>query len=160
MRPGTIVLVVDDDAAIRDGYAELLAAVGLYAVEASNGLEALDVIDRTMPDIIVTDLTMGAGGPANPSSPMDGLQLCERLRTDPRTAEIPVIVVTGSDDDGVLHLAMEAGCDCILLKPVPPAALIRTIRTIAELKKQPGDMPLTTNDTPVIRENTCASRRM
>ena len=80
MRPGTIVLVVDDDAATRDGYAEFFAAVGLYVVEASNGLEALDVIARTMPDIIVTDLTM---------SPMDGLQLCERLRSDPRTREIP-----------------------------------------------------------------------
>jgi CheY-like chemotaxis protein len=129
MRPGTIVLVVDDDAAIRDGYAELLAAVGLYAVEASNGLEALDVIAGMRPDIIVTGLAM---------SPMDGLQLCERLRTDPRTSEIPVIVVTGHDDDAVLRRVMEAGCDCILLKPVPPAALIRTVRTIAELKERPA----------------------
>jgi CheY-like chemotaxis protein len=127
MRPGTIVLFVDDDAAIRDGYAEYLAAVGLYVIEASNGVEALDVIARTMPDIIVTGLAM---------SPMNGLELCERLRTDPRTGEIPVIVVTGNDDDGVLHRVMEAGCDCILLKPVPPAALIRTIRTIAALKER------------------------
>ena len=100
MRPGTIVLLVEDDAATRDGYAEFLAAVGLYVVEASNSLEALDVIARTMPDIIVTDLTM---------SPTDRLQLCERLRSDPRTREIPVIVVTGNDDDGVLHRAMESG---------------------------------------------------
>jgi CheY-like chemotaxis protein len=127
MRPGTIVLVIDDDAATRDGYAEFLAAVGLYVVEASNGLEALDVIARTMPDIIVTDLT---------TSPVERLQFCERLRTDPRTGEIPVIVVTGNDDDAVHQRATEAGCDCILLKPVPPATLIRTIRTIAAVKKQ------------------------
>ena len=128
MRPGTIVLLVEDDAATRDGYAEFLAAVGLYVVEASNSLEALDVIARTMPDIIVTDLTM---------SPMDGLQLCERLRSDPRTREIPVIVVTGNDDDDVLHRAMESGCDRILLKPVPPSALIRSVRTLAALGRQP-----------------------
>lgn len=124
MRPGIIVLLVDDDAVTRDGYAEFLAAVGLYVIEASNGLEALDVIARTMPDIIVTDLTM---------SPMDRLQLFERLRTNPRTGEIPVIVVTGSDDYAVHHRATEAGCDCILLKPVPPATLIRTIRAMATI---------------------------
>jgi CheY-like chemotaxis protein len=95
-RPGTTVLVADDDAAFRDQVrAYLAAAREIRVVEAANGREALVSLAQHMPDLLVLDLLM---------PDVDGFEVLRQLRTDKRAMNLPVLVVTGKD----LHASEKA----------------------------------------------------
>ena len=116
---GTLVLLVEDDRAGREMYAFSLEHAGFRVEQAHNGLQALDKAFELSPDIIVTDLAIPG---------IDGLQLCKRLREDPRTEHVPIIGITGYE-----HFVAEparatrAGCDAIFLKPCLPETLLAEI---------------------------------
>jgi len=83
--PGAPILVVEDDDAIREVMRRSLAGVGYRVVEATNGMEALKLVARQIPSIIVLDLMMPE---------MDGFQFLDTLRDQPDCAEVPVMIVT------------------------------------------------------------------
>ena len=89
---------------------------------AENGTMALDAARRSVPDVIVTDVSMPV---------MDGLDLCRRLRADVATRDVGVVVVTG-DAAEQSQAALDAGCDAILDKPCSRTLLLATIRLLLD----------------------------
>jgi CheY-like chemotaxis protein len=86
-----------------------------------------------LPALITTDITLEDGE--------DGCELCARLKTDEKTAAIPVVAVTGWTLDGHLGRAKRAGCDAVLLKPCSPVTLVAEIRKLlgARARVSPDD---------------------
>ena len=119
------VLVVDDTPAnLRLLEAKLL--VEYYEIlTATDGPGALEAATHQAPDIILLDVMMPG---------MDGYEVCRRLKADPRTAHIPVVMVTALDDPAERVMGLEAGADDFLTKPVKDTALFARIRSLVRLK--------------------------
>jgi CheY-like chemotaxis protein len=115
------VLVVDDDSSIRMVLRMILEKDGYEVVEAEHGEAALAHLPALLPDIVVTDLTMPV---------LNGEGLIERLRSAPRTASIPIVVVSGNP--GAARALHESGVvAAVVLKPFDAAELMQCIRAIA-----------------------------
>lgn len=125
--PDTLVLLVEEEPTGREMYATALEQAGFRVAQAHNGLQALDKALELRPDVVVTDLAIPG---------IDGLELCRRLRVDPRTGRIPIIGITGySGFVADPERATRAGCDRILIKPCLPDDLQREIlRLLAQAK--------------------------
>jgi CheY-like chemotaxis protein len=113
------VLVVDDYPDAREMYGEYLKYSGFDVIEAANGAQALERAVADSPDIILMDLSLPV---------MDGREATRRLKADPRTADIPVVALTGHALAGILEGAKEAGCDAFVTKPCLPEDLVKEIR--------------------------------
>ncbi|MEU6019887.1 response regulator transcription factor [Micromonospora sp. NPDC047134] len=116
------VVVVDDQTLIRQGIRGLLEVAQVDVVgEAADGREALAVIERTAPDVILLDLRMPR---------YDGIWTIEQLQA--AGIDIPVLVLTTFNDDALVLAALHAGARGYLLKDVTLAQLTRAIRTLAD----------------------------
>lgn len=119
------VLVVDDvppnvkllEAKLTSEYFDVLTAY--------SGPEALEVIAREHPDIVLLDVMMPG---------MDGFEVCRRIKADPLTAHIPVVMVTALDQPSDRVTGLEAGADDFLTKPVQDLALFARVRSLVRLK--------------------------
>lgn len=119
------VLVVDDvppnvkllEAKLTSEYFDVLTAY--------SGPEALEVIAREHPDIVLLDVMMPG---------MDGFEVCKRIKADPATAHIPVVMVTALDQPSDRVTGLEAGADDFLTKPVQDLALFARVRSLVRLK--------------------------
>jgi two-component system, chemotaxis family, chemotaxis protein CheY len=110
---GQLVLIVDDDAAIREAVAELLTLEGYRTAMAANGAEALSVLaGGARPALILLDLMMPV---------MDGFQFRSRQQQDPKLADIPVIVFSAGRAAGAIDAAAQ------LPKPVDLDHLLATV---------------------------------
>ena len=115
------ILVVDDVATNRIVMKVKLAAA-YYAVEQADcGLAALDAAHRTAPDLILLDVVM---------PDMSGLDVCRKLKADPETAEIPIILVTALTDRASKMAGLQAGADDFLTKPVDEVTLLARVRSL------------------------------
>jgi uncharacterized protein (TIGR02266 family) len=117
------ILIVDDAPMFRELESLFLARSG-QVLTAGDGAEALELAHREAPDVIVTDLSMPG---------MRGDQLCRRVKADPDLSRIPVIIVTGRDDGEEHELAVRAGADDVLEKPVSRVALIQSVNHFLRL---------------------------
>jgi CheY-like chemotaxis protein len=117
------VLLVDDYPDAREMYSEYLQFSGFDVVEAANGIEALQRAVDTAPDIILMDLSLPV---------MDGWEATRRLKADSRTADIPVVALTGHALAGISEGARQAGCDAFVTKPCLPEDLVREIRKVLD----------------------------
>ncbi len=115
---GTKVLVVEDDPRALELTIELLGNVGYVATAASTIAEALAVVQRTRPDLVLLDVKLGTE---------DGLDIVRQLRGDPATRDIPVIASSASASDLDIDRAKRAGCISFLAKPLTPESLIEGI---------------------------------
>lgn len=114
----TVVMVADDSKIVRVKTGRLLAQHRYQIVYATDGLEAIQQIEASMPDVVITDVDMPG---------MDGFQLTRHVRQNPRTAHIPVIMITAADDKHRAD-ADRAGVSVLLGKPYPEDELIAHIR--------------------------------
>jgi CheY-like chemotaxis protein len=112
------VLVVDDDATVRALLTAVFSGAGLRVLSAAGGVEALDVLDGDSVDIVVTDAQMPG---------MDGAELVAALRARPDTADIPVLLCTGSHLGNVVANAQAAGVTGVLPKPMRPKELLAAV---------------------------------
>ncbi len=113
------ILLVDDDPAFRLITSASLREAGFTVEEATTGAEALEMIGRSRPELILLDALMHE---------MDGFELCRRLQEDPETRQIPVLMVTGLEDTESVNRAFQAGAAGFITKPVNYPVLIHRIR--------------------------------
>jgi putative two-component system response regulator len=123
--PGARVLVVDDDPTIRQFLARLIRGLGNQVTVAANGREALDRVAAQLPDLVLLDLDMP--GP-------NGLEVCRRLKSNPATRFIPVLILTGRAPEDARLPAWDAGADEYLCKPVRSHELAARCRSLLRLK--------------------------
>jgi two-component system cell cycle response regulator len=119
------VLVVDDVIANVKLLEARLSAEYFEVVTAMNGPEALDICARNQCDIVLLDVMMPG---------MDGFEVCRRLKANPRTAYLPVIMITALDEVSDRVAGLEAGADDFLTKPVSDVALVTRVKSLVRLK--------------------------
>ncbi len=119
------ILVVDDIPANVKLLEARLMAEYFDVLTASNGRDALDICDRTQVDVILLDIMMPE---------MDGFEVCERLKSNPRTTHIPVVMVTALDQPSDRVRGLKAGADDFLTKPVNDLQLISRVKSLVRLK--------------------------
>ena len=125
------ILVVEDDPASRDLVRRALSGRGFGILEAKDGIEALDLVVQTTPDLVVTDVNMPR---------MNGWDLVRRLRSRPATAFVPVIFLTAMDKEGDRIYGFRLGADDYLVKPFSPAELaVRAERHILRGRRLQGE---------------------
>lgn len=119
------VLVADDQAAVRDGFAALVAAQADMTVTetAANGRQAVDLARRTLPHVVLMDIRMPV---------LDGLEATRLICADPLLARTRVLVLTTFDLDEYVYAALRAGASGFLVKDTPRRELLRAIEVIAE----------------------------
>jgi CheY-like chemotaxis protein len=115
------VLIVDDTTTVRMFVNVILKHEGFELDEATTGLEALERVEKNRPDLILMDINMPE---------MDGLEACRRLKGDPHTSGIPIIVVTLQGEREQVERAYSAGCDDYLTKPIKKIELLSKITRV------------------------------
>ena len=120
-RPLPLVLIVDDNVDAREMYAIYLEHAGFRAAEAGDGETALEMARRDRPAIILMDATMPR---------MDGWEAARRLKDDPDTSRIPLIMLTAHAFAEHRQRATDVGADAFLAKPVLPDELAVEIRRV------------------------------
>jgi len=113
-------LIVDDDSDIRSLLRLILETEGFAVLEAAHGEEALAIIPTSIPDVVVTDLKMPV---------LNGLALIERLRSEPSTANIPIVVVSASNEARALESSTRV--EAVIRKPFDATAFAECIRGVA-----------------------------
>ena len=112
------ILLVDDDAGLIQLLQLVFESRGFGVTVAFNGTQALQALERELPEVVLLDLMM---------PDMDGFEICRKIRANPRTADIPIIVLTAKAGEGTKQEALAAGATEYLLKPVRPSKLIKRI---------------------------------
>jgi CheY-like chemotaxis protein len=120
-----IVLVVDDNQQNLELLQVYLEDVDCQSIPACDGPEALDIIAKEPPDLILLDVMMPK---------MSGFEVCRRIKNDPKTSDIPVIMVTALNEFGDIERAIDSGTDDFLSKPVNKLELLTRIKTMLKLK--------------------------
>jgi adenylate cyclase len=120
-----VVLVVDDLAPNVRLLEAVLSPKGFRVVTASTGEEALDVLGKEHPDLVLLDIVMPG---------MNGYEVCRRIRQDPATAFLPVIMITASGEEQKIR-AIEAGADDFVNKPFDQAELLARVRSLVRVKR-------------------------
>jgi CheY-like chemotaxis protein len=115
------VLLVDDDQVLLEVLATVLDLEEFTATTAIGGAEALAAVAASRPDVVVCDVTMPG---------IDGLEVCRRLKADPTTVSIPVVLLTARGGPADRAAGTEAGCDAYLTKPFSPLQLIDVLRHV------------------------------
>ncbi|CAN1212202.1 response regulator [Tumidithrix helvetica PCC 7403] len=115
------VLVVEDSVAQREMIADLLKDSGLSVTGASDGVEALEQIKGSCPDLVVMDIVMPR---------MNGYELCRRLKTDPKTEQVPVVMCSTKGEEFDRYWGMRQGADAYISKPFQPQELVGTVKQL------------------------------
>ena len=119
---GRRILYVEDNEFNRKIVRDLLGRTSYRLIEAGDGEMGVTVAQTECPDLIIMDVQLPR---------LSGLDATRRLRADPRTASIPIIVITSFALSGDEQRAMEAGASAYLAKPYSPRELLQTIRRFA-----------------------------
>ena len=118
------ILVVEDSPVTGELLTELFEYEGYVVSEAYNGFEALAKIETEKPDIISLNVRIPPG--------IDGFEVCRRIRADPASAHIPVVMLTGLLDDASRVKGLEASADDYLTKPFHIIELMASIRSLLQ----------------------------
>jgi two-component system cell cycle response regulator len=125
------VLVVDDILSNVKLLEAKLSAEYFEVATAYNGVDALAKIEEQEPDIVLLDVMMPG---------MDGFEVCRRIKQNPITAHLPVVMVTALDQPADRVTGLEAGADDFLTKPVDDAALFARVRSLVRLKMMTDEL--------------------
>src|SRR5471032_825086 len=130
------VLVVDDILSNVKLLEAKLTAEYFEVITAFNGLECLSKMDAGAPDIVLLDVMMPG---------MDGFEVCRRIKSNPKTAHVPVVMVTALDQPSDRVAGLDAGADDFLTKPVDDSALFARVRSLVRLKMMTDELRMREN---------------
>ncbi len=119
------ILVVDDNQQNLELLQAYLEDLECESIPALDGPQALEIIANDPPDLILLDVMMPK---------MSGFEVCRRIKNDPNTADIPVIMVTALNELGDIERGIDSGIDDFVSKPVNKLELLTRVRTMLKLK--------------------------
>jgi phosphate regulon transcriptional regulator PhoB len=125
----TDVLVVEDEPDIRNLVVHHLERDGFHCRTAANGREALRSARARPPDLVILDLMLPE---------IDGLEVCRRLRGDPGTAGVPIVMLTAKTDEVDRIVGLEMGADDYVSKPFSPKELVARVRAVLRRTRLPS----------------------
>jgi PAS domain S-box-containing protein len=148
---GGFILIVDDDDVSRDVLGQTLMEAGLQTVAAASGAEAIAIVDRSTPSVVLLDLVMPAP---------DGYAVLRHIRAQPHLAATPVVVLTGLDSDDEIQRVFASGADDYLHKPFRRAELVARIRGQMRIREYVDRLNRRDRDQQTVLEltQTLASR--
>jgi two-component system, OmpR family, alkaline phosphatase synthesis response regulator PhoP len=120
-----VILVVDDNEQNLELLQAYLEDFECRTIPAMDGMEALEIIKKSKPDLVLLDVMMPK---------MSGFEVCRRIKNNPQTADLPVIMVTALNELGDIERAIDSGTDDFLSKPVNKLELITRVKTMLKLK--------------------------
>jgi two-component system, OmpR family, alkaline phosphatase synthesis response regulator PhoP len=123
--PESTVLIVDDNPQNVELLQAFLEALPVKIVTASDGLEALDKVADHKPDLILLDIMMPR---------MSGFQVCKKLKNDPKTHDIQILMVTALNELGDIEQASECGTDDFVSKPVNKFELLTRVKSLLRVR--------------------------
>jgi DNA-binding response OmpR family regulator len=119
---GTVILVVDDDAGIRESLKDLLALEHYDCKVAETGKEGLKLAETVKPQLVVADVQL---------PDMSGFQLCQSMRRSPTSRKVPVVMITGRFTEPQDRVqGFESGADEYFCKPFDPVLFVARIKSI------------------------------
>ena len=121
-----LVLIVDDDVVVRETLRAAVALEGYRFALAADGREALNKLAEVQPDVVLLDVMMPG---------MDGFEVTRRIKNNPATILIPVILVTALDSRQERMQGIAAGADDFLNKPIDRLQLLTRLATVARLRR-------------------------
>lgn len=116
-----MILVVEDSIPQREMITELLRGSGLSVTVAGDGVEALEQIQGSLPDLVLLDIVMPR---------MNGYELCRRIKSDPATQNVPVVLCSSKGEEFDRYWGMKQGADAYIAKPFQPTELIGTVKQL------------------------------
>jgi two-component system alkaline phosphatase synthesis response regulator PhoP len=120
-----LILVVDDNRENLELLEAYLEDLECKTIPAYDGPEALDIVKSDMPDLILLDIMMPK---------MSGFEVCRKVKNDPATAHIPIIMVTALNEYGDMQRGVDCGTDDFVSKPVNKLELLTRVKTMLKLK--------------------------
>jgi phosphate regulon transcriptional regulator PhoB len=124
------VLIVEDEPDISGLLAFHLEREGYQVSQSANGLDALQQVRARPPDLVLLDLMLPGLG---------GLEVCRRLRQDPATAALPVVMLTAKREEVDRVLGLELGADDYIVKPFSPKEVVARVRAVLRRSRPPAD---------------------
>ncbi|VXD13960.1 Response regulator receiver domain protein (CheY) (modular protein) [Planktothrix serta PCC 8927] len=115
------VMVVEDSVTQREMICNLLKDSGLQVSVASDGVEALEQVQKNCPDLMVLDIVMPR---------MNGYELCRRLKSDPKTRKIAIVMCSSKGEEFDRYWGMKQGADAYIAKPFQPTELVGTVKQL------------------------------
>jgi len=119
------ILVVEDDAVHRAVLENILSDEGFSVITADNGQEGLDMVEKDIPDLVITDIRMPI---------KDGYTVCRELRDNPKTKFLPVVILTANHDPDDLVYGFEQGAYDYILKPFENQELMARVNSAVKFK--------------------------
>ena len=113
--------MVEDSVAQREMIIDLLQGNGLQVTVASDGVEALAHIQGNLPDLVVLDIVMPR---------MNGYEVCRRIKSDPATQSLPVVLCSSKGEEFDRYWGMKQGADAYIAKPFQPTELVGTVKQL------------------------------
>ena len=123
----TRVIVVDDDKEIREIITFVLTRNGFEVTSASNGQQLHAMLVQFIPDLIILDVMMPGE---------DGYQICNTLRSNPQTRNIPVIIMTAHAEDIYERISVDLGAAVHMIKPFHPFNLLEKVKVLLQATPQ------------------------
>jgi two-component system cell cycle response regulator len=129
--PDSTVLIVDDNPQNVELLQAFLESLPLKIVTATDGVDALDKVRQHNPDLILLDVMMPR---------MSGFQVCKNLKSDPKTKDIQVLMVTALNELGDIEQASECGTDDFVSKPINKLELITRVKSLLRVRHMKSEL--------------------